>query len=60
MEAKQIFKKIQIPKGTTITIGGEVIKVGPKATKIIKGKSFNEISRIMRAASKENLFRNHE
>lgn len=57
MEAKQILKKVRIPKGTTITIGGEIILVGPNASPIIKGKSFGVISRAMRAASKEKIFR---
>ena len=57
MEAKQMLKKMRIPKGTTITIGGEVIEVGPNASPVIKGKSFEEISRIVRAASKEKIFR---
>ncbi|MEK7079183.1 MAG: hypothetical protein AAB929_03875 [Patescibacteria group bacterium] len=57
MEAKQILKKMRLPKGTTITIGGEVIVVGPHASPVIKGKSLAEIDRIVRAASKEKIFR---
>lgn len=58
MNANDILKKIQIPKGTTICIGGENIVVGPDASPVIKGKSFSEISKTMRIASKEKLFRN--
>ena len=58
MGANDILKKIQIPEGTTILIGGEKIVVGPGASPVIKGKSFSEISKAMRIASKENLFRN--
>ena len=58
MDANDILKKIQIPVGTTICIGGENVLVGPDATPIIKGKSFSEISKAMRIASKEKLFRN--